>query len=356
VGDDRRRHERGDAGGGGQAGARPRRPTLSAATAAPRLGITIPFAGRALFEQAALLEHVEHLGYTDVFTQETEGHDAFTPLGYAAALTSRVRLGSAIGSVFTRGPALLAMQAAALAEAAPGRFVLGLGTSSRTMVEGWNGLPFARPLARARETLGVLRRLLAGERVDFAGETVTVRGFRLERAPASVPPILLAALGPRMLELAAREADGVILSLVGPDDVSRVRAALAAAVPAAVAREVVMRIGVIVDEDAEVARAHCRRLLAAYLSVDRYAALHRRLGRGALLEPVWRAWQAGDRRAAVAAVPDALVDALFVHGDVAACRRGLARFRAAGVSTPVVALMRWRGALEDVLADLAHPD
>jgi len=147
----------------------------------------------------------------------------------------------------------------------------------------------------------------------------------------------------------------VILSLVGPEDVPRIRDALVAAEPAAASREVVMRIGVIVDEDAEAARAHCRRLLAAYLNVDRYAALHRTLGRGALLEPVWRAWQAGDRRAAVAAVPDALVDALFVHGDVAACRRGLAGFRAAGVTTPVVALMRWRGALEDVLAELARP-
>jgi probable F420-dependent oxidoreductase len=317
---------------------------------APRLGISIPLAGHSLAAHVALLERIEAAGFTDVWTQETDGPDAFTPLAFAAATPSRVRLGSAIASHFTRGPALLAMQAAALADAAPGRFVLGIGTSSRAMVSGWNGIAFERPLARTRDVLAFLRRAFTGERVDFAGETFAVRGFRLERPPADPPPIYLAALGPRMLELAAREADGLLLSLVSPEDVVQIRASLAAP-----AREIAMRIGVMVDIAPEEVRAHVRRVLAAYLTVDRYAALHRWLGRGDVLAPIAAAWHSSDRAGALAAVPDSLVDAIVVHGDVGACRRGLARFRAAGVTTPIVSLMRSAGDPLETLAELARP-
>lgn len=319
-----------------------------------RLGLSIPVAGCSLSDHAGLLERIEALGYTDLWTQETDGHDAFTPLAFAAARTRQVRLGSAIASISTRGPALLAMQAAALADAAPGRFVLGIGTSSPTIVSGWNGLPFERPVARARATLRFLRRTLQGERVDFDEGDVRVRGFRLERPPAPPPPIFLAALGPQMLGLAAREADGVLLSLVGPDDVAKIRAARVAANPAARDHELALRIGTLVDPDVDAARARCRRLIAAYLTIGPYAAMHRRLGRGALLDPIARAWQQGDRARAVSLVPDDLVDALFVHGDVETCRRGLARFRAAGLDTPIVSLMSWRGRLDDVLTGLAE--
>ncbi|MFP6639927.1 MAG: LLM class F420-dependent oxidoreductase, partial [Myxococcota bacterium] len=292
-------------------------------------------------------------GYTDLWTQETDAHDAFTPLALAAAWAPRARLGTAIASVFSRGPALLAMQASALAEAAPGRFVLGIGSSSAPMVSDWNGRPFERPYARVRDTLDFLRTALSGERVEGPFETLEVRNFRLERPPAVPPPIFLAALGPRMLRLAQREADGVLLSLVSPEDVERIRRFWQEEGAGPGPAEIGLRIGVVVDPDPERARSRCRRLIAGYLTVDRYAALHRWLGREAELEPLWRAWRAGDRRRALAAVPDALVDALFVHGSVAACRAGLARFVEAGISLPIISLMAWTGDLLDVLHGLA---
>lgn len=250
----------------------------------------------------------------------------------------------------TRGPGLLAMQAAALAEAAPGRFVLGVGPSSAPIVEGWNGRPFEGPRTRTEEVVSFVRRALAGERFDFDGERLCVRGFRLERPPQKRPPIWVAALGPRMLALAGRVADGVLLSLAAPDDIPALRRALGEVGPSF---EVGMRIGLVVDPDPEVARQHCRRLIAGYLTVDRYGALHRRLGRGEALEPIERAWRAGDRRAALASVPDAWVDELFIHGDVEACRRGIERFRRAGLDLPILSLMRWRGPLEGLIEDLA---
>ncbi|MBW2229625.1 MAG: LLM class F420-dependent oxidoreductase [Deltaproteobacteria bacterium] len=319
-----------------------------------RWGITIPFSDAPLSEHRDAVRALVDLGYTDVFSQETAALDAFTPLASVAAWAPELRIGTAIASVFTRGPGLLAMSAAALAEAAPGRFVLGLGTSSRPIVEGWNGLAFDRPLARMRDTLSFLRAALAGERIDRDYETFAVHGFRLERVPQTPPRLMLAALGPRMLELAGATSDGVQLSLVAPEDVARiVDVARAAAGARAGELEVVQRIGVVVSEDAERARGRCRRLIAGYLSVDRYAALHRWLGRGDLLAPMWRAWEAGDRRAAQDAIPDALVDALFVHGSAERCRAGIERFVAAGVTTPVIALMDWDGRRDAVLRGLA---
>ena len=163
-------------------------------------------------------------------------------------------------------------------------------------------------------------------------------GFRLDRPPRPAPPIYLAALRPDMLRLAAREADGVMLSLVGVRDLPRIRQTLADAEGAA-EPDVVLRIGVWPTTDCERARAHCRRLIAAYLTVPAYAAMMEWLGGGDVLEPISRAWGSGDRRAAVEAVPDELVDALFVHGAPGDCRARLEAFREAGIRTPVLSLM-----------------
>ncbi len=310
-----------------------------------RWGMTIPLPGVPLHEHRPWLEELAELGYTDLWTQETGGLDAFAPLVLASAW-SELRLGTAIAQIPTRGPATLAMQAAALAEAAPGRCVLGIGASSPAIVRDWNDLPFERPYSRTRDTVRFLRRVLAGESVSERYETFEVRGFRLERPPAEPPPIYVAALRERMLELAAREADGVALSLVTPEDVEKI---------AAIVRQkdedkdVVLRMAVCPLEDAERARAIGRRMLAGYLSLPIYARFHSWLGREQELEPVWKAAASGDREAAERALPAALVDGLFIHGSFASCREQIRRFVVAGVSTPIIGLylpgIELRGAL-----------
>src|SRR5919197_6552538 len=155
-----------------------------------RWGLTLPLPNLPLREHAELVRRAEAAGYTDLWSGETQGPDGFTPLALAAAWTGRVRLGTGVVGVFTRGPALLAQQAAALADASGGRFALGIGASSDRIVAGWNGIPFERPLSRVSETVDFLRVALAGER--------TATGFRLERAPAAAPAIILAALRGRM--------------------------------------------------------------------------------------------------------------------------------------------------------------
>jgi probable F420-dependent oxidoreductase len=303
---------------------------------AQRWGLSVPLMGVPLAEHKAVLQRAERLGYTDLWSYEVDQGDAFTPLALAAAWSPALRLGTAIVPAATRGPAVLAMSAAAMAEAAPGRFALGIGASSQVIVERWNAASFDQPFRRTRDTLRFVKRALAGERIDEAFETFTVRGFRLARVPEVPPPVLLAALRPGMLRLAGREADGAITNLLAAGDVPKVAAELARHGPG---KELVARLFVCPTDDLAYARAAGRRLLSTYLNVPVYAEFHRWLGRGDVLQPMWDAWQAGDRKAALEAIPDALVDELIVHGPPDQCRRRIQQYFDNGVTTSSLAIM-----------------
>lgn len=298
-----------------------------------RWGLTIPMTGVPITGLREIVEGLEDLGYTDAWSAETNGPDGFTPLALASQWAPGLRLGPAIVPVYTRGPALLAQQAATLADLAPGRFVLGVGTSSNTIVERWNGIPFVEPYKKSRDTLRFLRRALAGEKVTEKYDTFEVKGFKLERAPEIPPPIVLAALRPGMLRLAAREADGAITNWLSADDVRRVRAELGDD------KELAARIFVCVTEDAEMARNIGRFLIATYLTVPGYAAFHDWLGRGDLMRPMREAWAAGDKNAAMASVPVSMIDDLVVHGTAAECRARIDQYVANGLDTPIIATL-----------------
>ncbi|MGW0504361.1 LLM class F420-dependent oxidoreductase [Micromonospora sp. NPDC003241] len=298
--------------------------------------MTVPLGAIPLADHAAMYAALADAGFTDVWSAEVNGADAFTPLALAAAWQPRLRLGTAIAPVFTRGPGLLAMSAAALADVAPGRFALGIGASSPVVVTDWNAVEFTEPLRRTRDVLAFLRAALRGETVDGDFDTFAVRRFTLERPPLVPPPLLLAALRPGMLRLAAAEADGVILNWLAATDVPRAVAELGERRPQF---DVVARIFVCPTEDVDYARALGRRMITSYLTVPAYAAFHRWLGREEALEGMWRAWAAGDRRGALAAVPDEVVDALIVHGSPERCRAQVRRYTEAGVDVPVLALL-----------------
>ena len=282
-----------------------------------------------------------------MWTGEANGADGFTPLALAAVASDRLRLGTAVVPVYTRGPGLLAMQAATMAELAPGRFALGVGSSSDVIVERWNATPFLEPYKRVRDTVRFLRAALTGEKVDAEYETFTVRGFRLGRRIEQPPPIYVAALRPGMLRLAGREADGAILNWLSADDVSKVVPEVGAG------KAIVARIFVCPTDDADRARYVGRIGIAAYLNVAVYAAFHEWLGRGPLLEGMWTAWRAGDRKAAVAAIPDEVVDALVVHGSAEECRAHVQRYVDNGVTIPVLAVLPGGDDLAKAVENLA---
>lgn len=297
-----------------------------------RWGITLPLLGVPVLEHRALVSELAGLGYTDVWSAETTGTDAFTPLALAAQWSSELRFGPAIAPVYTRGPATLAMTAATLAEVTGGRFVLGIGSSSPVIVQRWNAIPFEEPFKRTRDTLRFLKAALAGEKVTAEYDTFKVSGFKLERPPAAKVPIMLAALRPNMLRLAGREADGAITNWLAATDVAQVRQELGDS-------ELAARIFVCPTEDADAARALGRMLISTYLTVPAYAAFHDWLGRGEALRPMHEAWAAGDRKAAAKAIPDEVVDALIVHGSLDECRARVAEYQTAGVDTPIIALL-----------------
>jgi probable F420-dependent oxidoreductase len=305
----------------------------------PGYGLTVPLHGHTVAEMGEIAREAEALGYTDLWSVETTVVDGFAPLVFAAAHTSTVRLGTAVVPSFTRGPATLALSAAGCEQAAPGRFVLGIGCSTAAMVEGWNGILFERPLSSVRDAVLRVRLALAGERMPLRpGDR---GGFRLDMPPGPHVPIFVAALRPRMLRLAGAIADGVILNFLPveavPAALAEVRRGAESASRNADDIDVVARLTVCADGDTAAIRAAARRILAGYVTSPFYQAALRWMGLGRLLDPVVLAWDAGDRATALGSISDELIDRLLVIGDAGACRRRIAAYRDAGVRVPCLA-------------------
>lgn len=302
-----------------------------------RPGMTVPLPGPLHSHRDKLVELAD-LGYTDIWSAESDGGDGFTPLTLAAAWEPRLRLGTAIIPAYTRSPALFAQSVASLADAAPGRFAIGVGSSSNVIVEKWNGVPFTEPYQRVRDVVRFLRDSLGGEKVSKSYDSFTVEGFRLGVKLEQQPPILVAGLRAGMLRLAGREADGAIINWLSPDDVPQVAGVVHDAAGGA-EREIVARIFCCPSENAEVVRAAAKFAIAAYMNVPVYAAYQEWLGRGPALQGMWDAWRAGDRKAALAAIPDEVVDQLVVHGSPATCRATIQRYFDNGVTTSSLAIL-----------------
>ncbi len=300
-----------------------------------RPGMTLPLPGPLHSHRDKLVELAD-LGYTDVWSAEADGADAFTPLALAAAWEPRLRLGTAIVPAFTRAPACMAQSVASLASAAPGRFCFGIGTSSNVIVERWNAVPFEHPYQRVRDMVRFLRVALTGEKVTHTYDSFDIKGFKLGVVPEQQPKIMIAALREGMLRLAGRDGDGAIINWLAPEDVPKVAKVVN---DQGDDKELVCRIFVCPSEDAATVRQAGKFAIAAYLNVPVYAAFHEWLGRGPVLQPMWDAWQAGDRKAALAAIPDELVDQLIVHGSPAVCRQRIQAYFDQGVTTSSLAIM-----------------
>jgi probable F420-dependent oxidoreductase len=306
-----------------------------------RWGLTLPLAGVPLAQTGELVKRAEAAGFTDFWSGETNGPDGFTPLALSAAWTERARLGTGVVGVFQRGPALLAQEAAALADASGGRFVLGIGSSSDRIVEGWNGIPFEKPLTKVRETVEFLQAALAGER--------TATGFKLETAPAQPVPIVLAALRGKMLELAVERADGAFTNFLPLGGLPQVTAQLDGAPQGF---ELLCRFFCIPGEREQV-EPLARFMFSSYITVPVYEAFYRWLGYGEQIDPMVEAWQAGDRKAAAAAAPWEAIEETFVFGTPEQMKERLGEFVAGGITLPILMLVAapdQAGELIDALA------
>ena len=296
-----------------------------------RWALTLPFATIPLREHRALVEGAEAVGYDDLWSGETTGTDAFTPIALAAAWTEHMRLGTGVVNAFTRGPAVLAQHAAALQDASGGRFCLGIGSSSNVIVEQWNQIPFEKPLTKVRETVEILRTVLAGERGPG--------GFKLESAPDPPPQIYIAALRERMLRLGGALGDGTFVNFLPLSGLERVSAEIRAGEREAGKPEgssdVLCRFFCI-PQPAEEAMPLARWMFSAYGTVPVYEQFFRWLGWGEALDPMVAAWNAGDRQQARELAPEDLIREIFIFGDAEAQKQRLGEYVQGGITTPVL--------------------
>jgi probable F420-dependent oxidoreductase len=289
-----------------------------------RWGLTVPLTGIALPENAELWRRAEAAGYTDLWSGETNGPDGFTPLALASAWTEKARLGTGVVGVMQRGRALLAQEAAALADASGGRFALGIGASSDRIVEGWNAMPFEKPLTRMSETIDFLRAALSGERADG--------GFKLERPPAERVPIIVAALRGKMLRLSVEKGDGAFTNFLPLEGLPKVVEQLEGAPEDF---ELLCRFFCLPGEREQV-EPLARFMFSSYITVPVYEAFYRWLGYAERIDEMVAAWRAKDRQRAADMAPWDLIEETFIFGSSEQMKERLAAFVEGGITLPVI--------------------
>ncbi|WP_027930371.1 LLM class F420-dependent oxidoreductase [Amycolatopsis thermoflava] len=298
----------------------------------------------------------EELGFDSVWTAEGYGSDALTPLAWWGAATSRVKLGTNIVQMSARTPTATAMAAMTLDHLSGGRFILGLGASGPQVVEGWYGQPYPRPLARTREYVEIVRRVVARqEPVTFDGEQYQLplkNGTGLGKPLKSTVhplrpeiPIYLAAEGPKNVALAAEICDGWLPLFFSPKSDPFYREALAEGFARPGARhtqadfEVAASVPVIVHDDVETAAGFIKPSLALYIGgmgakqVNFHKDVFARLGYADVAEKVQELYLAGRKAEATAAIPTSLVEDTSLIGPPEKIRAELAAWEETVVTT-----------------------
>ena len=294
-------------------------------------GLSLELPGVPISEHGPIVRAAEEAGYTDAWPGEVSGYDAFTPLTVAAQATERMRLGTGVIGVFTRGPAIIAQHAATLQNLSGGRFWLGVGSSSNVIVERWNGVPFQKPLTKVRETVEYLRPALAGDKAPG--------GFKLEQPPEQPVPIVIGALREKMLQTAGELGDGAFLNFLPLASVDQVVAEVRKGEQAAGKDEGSVETFCrffCIQGDRDAAMGLARFMFCAYATVPVYEKFFRWLGYGEAIDPMVEAWRGGDRAKALEVAPTDLIEDVFVLGEPAEQRERLQAYVERGVNVPMI--------------------
>ena len=281
----------------------------------------------------------ESEGYDDVWFADT-GMDSLTMACAVGVQTKRMRIGTAIIPVFTRTPAVFAATAHVLDQVSEGRFILGLGSSSQTMMENWNGQVFEKPLTRVKETAKLVRSMLEGNRSDFEGETVHSKGYRQPPLPEGKPPIYLAGLRGKMLEMAAEVGDGVILNLFPrsffPTMLEHIRIGAERGGKKLEDIEIVCRHQVVVTRDLAEARNRMRTQFAPYYATPVYNNFLAWSGHAEKAKVIKEGWAERDRNKTTGAMDDELVDELACIGSAEQCQDRIREYADMGITTHII--------------------
>jgi F420-dependent oxidoreductase-like protein len=308
-----------------------------------RLGFSMGYAppGTSPLELISLAQEAEQLGYDSAWAAEAWGTDSVTVLSWLAAVTSKLKVGSAIMQIPARTPAMTAMTAATLDLMSGGRFLLGLGTSGPQVVEGWHGQAWGKPLTKTREYVELVRKALRREAsVPYSGSDATglAKPLKLMMRPLRAEiPIYLAALSPKNVALAFEIADGWLPIFFSPE-----RARSAFEFTERDGFEIAPSVMVVVSDDLEVARDWVRPVLALYVGgmgakgANFYNALVSRYGYEAEAREIQELFLDGKQRDAAAAVPDALVDEVALVGPKERIGERLEAWRESGATQLLV--------------------
>src|SRR5215469_11916894 len=300
-----------------------------------RLGLNLGYWSGQPLDAAPLVLEAERLGFDSVWTAEAYGSDGLTPLAWLGALTTHIRLGSAILQIPARTPAMAAMSAATLDLLSKGRVLLGVGVSGPQVVEGWHGQPYGRPLARTREYVEILRRIWARKeplnyqgqeyQIPIIGGTGLGKPLKLTIHPYRPRiPIYLAAIGPKNIELAGEIADGWLPIFYSParenqllPDLDR---GLARRDAAAEPFDIAPTVHVVVGDDIGACRDMLKPMLALYIGgmgargKNFYNDLACRYGYETAAKEIQDLYLDGKKQSAAQAVPDELVDEVALCG------------------------------------------
>ena len=304
-----------------------------------RIAITLP-AGPDVQSSVNSIQWAEKHGYQDAWLADAGAPDSLTLCGILAGHTKAIRMGVAVTPVYTRTPAVLAATANTLGQVLPGRFIFGLGSSSETIMKGWHGQDMALPLTRVKETVTMVRAMLSGEKSAFALKTLRSQGYRQPPMDAP-PPIYVAALRSKMIEMAAEHADGVIFNLWPKKALAKmmghVKTGADKASKALNNIEIVNRCMICVTADVEQARNRFRAAFAPYYATPVYNNFLAWAGYEDAAATINAGWQEKDRAKTAAAFSDELVDEIAVIGSADYCRDRLRETAAGGVHTHIIA-------------------
>ncbi len=313
-----------------------------------RWGMTVPFPGITLDEHHDLISLIGNLGYDDIWSSEANGADAFTILGAASVLAPRVRLATGIVNTFTRPVGVLAQTSVAMAELSKGNFCLGLGSSTKVMVESWHGISWEKPLAKMRKTILELRELWSGGRLDG--------GFKLERLPKAPIPIAIGCLGSKMIALAGEVADIALITSTPVSAIGKIREAIqdaqSQAGRSAGSVELAARIWCIPGPEKE-ALEQARGWLSQLLGAPPYIEFYASHGWGDLLKPAQDAWAARDKALAAELIPESFLREIVVFGEPEEMKTQLRAFAVAGVDTLILAPLCGAEELRELLIALS---
>ena len=306
-----------------------------------RIGVAFTGGGMSPPDVVRCVQLAEELGYESAWVAEGHGGDQFSILTACAVATSSIKLGTSISSVYVRSAPTLAMAAACVDHYSQGRFILGLGSSHKVQVEPEHGLEFSAPIPRVRDTVDIVRRLLRdGNLVDYRGEVTNIDTFDLHFPVLRADlPIYLAAVFPKMLEIAGEISEGILLTWCTPEyariAAGHVAAGAVSGGRAADSAEVATLLSV---SAAGAGDGGMRRVAATYAGrFPRYRRLMAEAGFADEVEMVRRAWREGNMGEAESLVPDGLIDRMSLPSDPEARKDRLAEYREAGITLPIIA-------------------